>query len=153
MAHETDLEILEQILHVTAEQDVVEVTVDDHVVAVTALSEEVAILTAGVQGPEGIEGPDGPQGIQGDVGEAGEDGTDGEDGEQGPAGTGGAASTAYGILTPSNTWTVVHNLGYRPQLHVEDSSGRVVHGQVEHVSNTTVVIYFSDPFAGTAYIT
>lgn len=52
--------------------------------------------------------------------------------------------------TPSITWTIDHNLARYPSVLVIDSTGRVVEGDVQHLSTNSLVITFSGAFAGTA---
>jgi hypothetical protein len=96
-----------------------------------------------------------------------------ETGAQGPPGpgmpTGGtvgqipvkASGTDYDVVwadqahrhvqsVAAATWTVTHNLGRRPAVTVTDSSGRVVLGDVLHLSTSAVEITFSAAFAGEA---
>jgi hypothetical protein len=56
-------------------------------------------------------------------------------------------------LVPSTEWEIDHNLGLHPNVHVEDSSGRLVFGAVDYESNARLVITFSAAFGGTAYLT
>lgn len=53
--------------------------------------------------------------------------------------------------TPSDTWTVTHNLNKRPSVTVIDSSQREVIGGVEYIDNNNITLHFSDPFSGEAY--
>lgn len=55
--------------------------------------------------------------------------------------------------TVSSTWTVTHALGGRPSVTVVDSSGTVVLGEISYNSDTEVVISFTSPFSGYAYLT
>lgn len=52
----------------------------------------------------------------------------------------------------SAVWTINHPLGKRPAVFVEDSSGDDVEGDVSHPSTSQVVITFSAPFSGVAYL-
>jgi len=54
--------------------------------------------------------------------------------------------------TPLDTWNIVHNLNYHPNVVVVDPSGNVVSPDVQYLSNTTVQIRFLIPFAGIAYL-
>jgi hypothetical protein len=54
---------------------------------------------------------------------------------------------------PSSTWTVTHILGGYPSVMVVDTAGTVVYGEVSYSSTTEVVVAFSAPFAGYAYLT
>lgn len=53
--------------------------------------------------------------------------------------------------SPSATWTVTHNLGYRPNVAVVDSAGTVVEGLVTYVDSDTLTVEFEYPFGGKAY--
>lgn len=54
----------------------------------------------------------------------------------------------------SNTWTVNHNLGYKPGgIVVKDSAGSLwLPGGIEYVDNNSLILTFSGSFGGTAYI-
>lgn len=52
----------------------------------------------------------------------------------------------------SNSWTVNHNLGYKPNVTVVDSAGTIIEGQIDYPSGNTVVLTFSSPFSGNAYL-
>jgi hypothetical protein len=54
---------------------------------------------------------------------------------------------------PSTTWVVNHLLGGFPSVTVVDSANTAVHGMVTYVSETQVVLTFSAPFSGSAYLT
>lgn len=53
---------------------------------------------------------------------------------------------------PAATWTIIHNLGFRPNVSVVDSAGTEVIGEVSYPDVNTVVIDFSAQFAGEAYL-
>jgi hypothetical protein len=92
----------------------------------------VEVVSVGAQGPRGLTGPQGPQGPQGE-----------------------AAEGSYAVfhqLVPAMSWTITHNLGFFPSVTVVDSAGSVVIGDVAHVSDDEVVVGFSLPFAGSAYL-
>lgn len=54
--------------------------------------------------------------------------------------------------TPSDVWVVTHNLKCRPSVSVVTSSGELVFGKVEYISDNELVIYFRAPFGGEAYL-
>lgn len=87
----------------------------------------------------GAQGPSGPKGDKGDTG------------DQGLPGLSGVSYT-HSQAVPAATWTINHNLGRFPSVTVVDSAGSVVAGNVEYVSNNTVVLYFSAAFGGSAYL-
>ena len=53
----------------------------------------------------------------------------------------------------SSTWTINHTLGGKPSVTVVDSANTVVFGEVQYVSNSQVVVVFSAPFSGFAFLT
>ena len=54
--------------------------------------------------------------------------------------------------TASATWTITHNLNFRPAVSVVDSGGNHVIGDVNYVSVNVLTISFSSPFGGSAYL-
>ena len=53
---------------------------------------------------------------------------------------------------PSDTWAVVHTLNKFPSVSVVDTSGNVVVGDIRYIDNFNLIITFSAPFAGKAYL-
>ena len=51
----------------------------------------------------------------------------------------------------SDVWTVIHSLQKKPSVSTVDSSGAVVYGYIEHLSDNELRITFKYPFAGIAY--
>lgn len=79
-------------------------------------------------------------------------GPPGPPGPQGPPGEGVAAYT-HVQGTPAATWSIVHNMGYRPNFVVEDSDGEVVlGGDPDYPDANTLVIHFGASFSGVAYL-
>lgn len=58
----------------------------------------------------------------------------------------------YTQATPSDTWTITHNLRKRPSITVVDSAGSEVIGDCDYVDENTVVLTFTGGFAGNAYL-
>ena len=54
--------------------------------------------------------------------------------------------------TASSEWVVNHNLHKRPSVTVVDTGGNKVMGEVEYLSDDELVIRFSSPFVGFAYM-
>lgn len=52
----------------------------------------------------------------------------------------------------SSSWAIQHNLGKFPAVTVVDSSGHEVVGDVQHTDKNNLTIFFSAPFAGSAYL-
>lgn len=50
------------------------------------------------------------------------------------------------------TWTIVHNLRRYPSVTVVDSGNTKVTGDVDYIDENTLVISFTAPFAGVAYL-
>jgi hypothetical protein len=67
-------------------------------------------------------------------------------GPQGPS----SASTTYAQPTASSTWTINHNLGYRPHIDLYDLNFELFEGQITHTSVNTSVIVLTIPTAGYA---
>ena len=110
-------------------------------------TQTVEIHDPGVAGPVGLQGPQGPQGIQGIQGPQGIQGIQGPQGE--PSGPVSYTHTQY---SASSTWTITHNLGYAPNITVSDSAGTIVEGSISYPNANSVVLTFSAPFAGIAYL-
>jgi hypothetical protein len=55
---------------------------------------------------------------------------------------------------PSDEWVIAHGLNTKPAaVAIFDTSNTMVFGDVDHVDENNLVIRFSAPFAGTAYLT
>lgn len=52
----------------------------------------------------------------------------------------------------ASTWTINHNLQKYPSVTVVDSSGNVVVGFQKYNNNNQIVLTFSAPFSGSAYL-
>lgn len=63
-----------------------------------------------------------------------------------------AGAYTYTQSSPSTTWTINHNLGFRPAVTVVDSGGTTVVGDVTYVSENSLSISFSSSFGGVAYL-
>lgn len=59
----------------------------------------------------------------------------------------------FSQAVPSDVWVINHDLGGKPSVTVVDSSSTTVYGEVNYVSDAQVVVSFSAPFAGEAYLT
>lgn len=101
---------------------VVEIVVNS---AVVVPEPEVITLELGIAGPQGIQGPAGAAGA-----------------------VGGAYLHTQGVA--ADVWTIVHNLGYRPNVHIQDSLGRDVTAEVSHTDLNTMVLTFSAILTGSA---
>jgi hypothetical protein len=90
------------------------------------------------------QGPQGPRGLPGEVG------------PQGPPGPSGSApelvSYRHFQSVVSNIWNITHNLGWYPNITVVDSAGSVVEGEIDYVDENNLILNFSSPFSGVAYL-
>jgi hypothetical protein len=109
-------------------------------------------------GPQGIQGPAGPAGSAGSTGPAGSDGAAGPVGPEGPEGPQGEPGPtpvlAYTHIqnAVSYTWSITHNLGFRPNVTAVNSSNVVVEGDITYIDNDNLTIEFTIPVTGTAYL-
>ena len=54
--------------------------------------------------------------------------------------------------SPTATWSITHNLGYKPGVSVVDTSDTVVYGDVDYTDLNVLVVTFAQSFAGKAYL-
>jgi hypothetical protein len=135
----------------------------------------VVRVNGGAFGPQGIQGDTGPQGPAGGSvisGNGVPDNSIGNNGDvyidldtgyfYGPKSTTWPASpffynynqrSEFNQSSPSDTWTINHTLSGKPSVTVVDSGGNIIIGDVQYISNTQVVITFTAPFSGSAYLT
>lgn len=75
-------------------------------------------------------------------------------GPQGAPGTFTPGNIAYTYIQAiaSAEWVINHNLGFEPTAVVLDSSGTQCEGTFSYPSKNTMVITFTAPFTGTAYV-
>lgn len=50
------------------------------------------------------------------------------------------------------TWTIVHNLGWYPNVTVQDSGGSIVEGEISYTSTMSLTVTFTGAFSGNAYL-
>ena len=115
-------------------------------------------LLPGVPGQRGPTGPTGPTGAASTV-----TGPTGPTGATGPTGPTGDLNAVYEAIpdlvsythtqaSVSSTWTITHNLNFRPNVTVFDSANTMVEGSITHISNTQLSVTFSAGISGTAYL-
>lgn len=65
-----------------------------------------------------------------------------------------ADQTAYTHTqeSPSTTWSITHNLGFRPSVFVVDTSDNVCYGDVVYTSTDALTVTFAQSFGGKAYL-
>ena len=72
------------------------------------------------------------------------------EGIQGPEGSGSSARYTHTQSAASDSWTVNHNLGFRPQVEVLSPGGVRVEAGVQHMSDNQTVISFNTAQTGQA---
>jgi hypothetical protein len=70
------------------------------------------------------------------------------EGPPGPAGE--SKSYVHQQEAAATTWTINHNLGYRPSAELMDAGSREIEGDVYHPTVNQTVVLFNVPVAGTA---
>ena len=70
----------------------------------------------------------------------------------GPQGPKGDAGTAFEYVqaAPATTWTINHNLGYRPSVELLDAGSQEIDGEIAHPSINQTVVTLSPASAGLA---
>lgn len=81
----------------------------------------------------------GMRGPKGDTGPKGDDGTPG-------------GSFIHNQSALSATWTIVHNLGFNPNVTAQDSGGSTIEGNVVYTDSNNLTITFSAASSGVAYL-
>jgi hypothetical protein len=71
-------------------------------------------------------------------------------GPQGPGGGGGAAAYVHTQSTPATTWTINHNLGFRPSVELLDSGSQEIDGDISHPTVNQTVVTLNPATAGLA---
>lgn len=109
---------------------VAEVTVDD-----SGERPIVNVTTSAAPGVVEVShvGPQGPKGIKGDTGEPG-----------------ASLSYLHQQTTPSATWTMNHNLGFKPSVELLNSGGQEIEGDVVHTSDNQTIANFVIAISGSA---
>lgn len=124
-----------------AEQISIEQTINE--ITVTSSDNEVIVASVGVQG---VPGPQGP------AGQVGQTGPQGPAGPEGPAGLATNIYYTHEQQVDSTSWSITHNLGYRPAVLVKRYDKITVEGDIDHTTVNALVITFSDPISGYAYL-
>lgn len=63
---------------------------------------------------------------------------------------GDAGGYTHTQASAAATWTIAHNLGYRPTVAAFTTGGLLMLGSVTHLSDTVCQLDFNTPVAGTA---
>jgi hypothetical protein len=124
-------------------------------VIVQEVNNEVKVSSSGPQGvpgPAGATGATGPTGPQGPVGSQGSTGPAGAEGPQGEPGETQLVNYTHVQNEVSYVWSIIHNLGYHPNITTTDASGFSIEGSVQYTGLNSANIIFSFPTTGFAYI-
>lgn len=70
-------------------------------------------------------------------------------GIQGPAGASGS-TYEHTQAAAASTWTINHNLGFRPNVQLRSVGHVLIGGDVQHPSTTQAIANLESPFAGYA---
>lgn len=62
----------------------------------------------------------------------------------------GSVGFVFTQSTPSTTWTINHNLGYRPSVELFDSGSQEIDGEVSHPTVNQTIVSLNPATAGTA---
>ena len=71
-------------------------------------------------------------------------------GPQGASGSGGGAAYEFVQASPATTWTINHNLGYRPSVELLDTGSQEIDGEIAHPSVNQTVVTLNPASAGLA---
>ena len=85
----------------------------------------------------GVPGQRGPQGPKGDKGDPGVTQT---------------IAFTYTQNAVSSTWSIIHNLGFYPNVATVDSAGTSIEGTVDYTSLNSVTVTFGLATSGKAYL-
>ncbi len=61
-------------------------------------------------------------------------------------------ATVFTQVVPATVWTINHNLSTFPSVSLTDPLGNQILAQVQYVNSNQVVVTFSQPVAGVAYL-
>jgi hypothetical protein len=68
----------------------------------------------------------------------------------GPPGPSGSAGYVHNQPSASTTWTIPHNLGFKPAVELLNTGSQEIEADVVHTSANTCLVYFTTPTAGFA---
>lgn len=118
---------------VTQNTQTVEIVDQQETVIVSPVAQSVTISTVGAQGVAGAAGATGATGAAGAAGVS-------------------HATFIYNQNVPSSVWDITHNLAAYPSVSVLDSTGGLVFGEINYVSNNRIIMTFSGSFSGQALL-
>ena len=110
------------------------------------------VVYVGQGGPSGAQGPAGPQGVQGTSGAALSSTDQLSEGTTNKYFTVNRVAYVHTQGVASNTWTINHNLGFFPNLTIQDSAGTLYEGEITYTDSGSLTVTFSAAFSGKAYL-
>lgn len=115
---------------VTIAETVAKVTVSPDSIVTVGVTNTPVIITLGTSGPQGVTGAPGATGAPGSA----------------------VGAFVYPQNTPSNVWTINHNLNMYPTVVVLDSANSQCEGTITYNNANTLTITFTVAFSGIAYL-
>ena len=108
-----------------------------------------------ISGPQGVQGFTGAQGTTGTQGATGTMLASTDDLVEGDTNLYFTTSRVAYVHTQgavSTTWTITHNLGFYPNVTVQDSAGNIVEGEISYLTSASLIATFQAGFSGKAYL-
>jgi hypothetical protein len=115
-------------------------------IVTTRTSSPAEIVTVGTRGPVGPAGPSGKSSYEVWL----DQGNTGSVDDYFASLSGG--SYTHNQMVPNTEWTIAHDLGFFPNVMTFDSAGTQIIGDVDHIDNNSMLITFSHPSGGKAYL-
>lgn len=72
---------------------------------------------------------------------------------QGPQGPAGSGAYIHTQSTAASTWTINHNMGFRPAVELLDSGSQEIDGEITHPTVNQTVVMLNPASAGLARLT
>jgi hypothetical protein len=66
--------------------------------------------------------------------------------------TQGIQTFIHDQIASSLTWNIIHSLGRYPTVTIVDTSGNVVIGDIQYISDNQIILSFGAEFSGKAYL-
>lgn len=70
-------------------------------------------------------------------------------GRQGPAGAPATPTYTHVQAGAATTWTINHNLGFKPDVYLYDAGGNEFEAQIAHTNDNQTVVTLTQATAGT----
>lgn len=73
--------------------------------------------------------------------------------EQGPQGPAGSGAYIHTQSSSSTTWTINHNMGFRPSVELLDSGSQEIDGEISHPTINQTIVRLNPASTGIARLT